>query len=547
MDCPKCSREYSEPDRLPRILTRCGHTLCQLCVSQLLNSSGVICHQCQQVTPTNTVSSLPVNIALMRLKQKDVQLDICEKHNKQMEAYCASDLELLCVSCILEDGHKRHDITSIAKAALKQRETMRNGKLSALLIDQAIRKKENDLQALETTIRQDHVATLQSLSDLFTTLQEVIRSRQHELEDRINAILTTELDKIQQSREANNTQLAAIQKLCDEVDQMESNTDISVLQKVKSRDGLLKVCSGKVTAVLGSRPFSGFSKEAELNNLWKIVKQRTAPVSAAPAKPTKTPLPLPTKTVPVAKPPPKTNNPFEVSVAKPADPSKQSSAPKKGKSGLIKLDLEQSDAGLSVDMGSELNVLQDWKGDLSPISKGGNSFDDDALSMKSVDLSTFCRPQQSSVLVFGGTSNAPISSIEKLDLMTEDWSRTGESLSFRSQFGCFAIEGKVVLIGGKVDGKRVIGSELYLPSAVRCIEHDLRLPSPRSGFALTLVNTDLYVLGGSDGVPLKSMDLWNGQSWTSAPSLRVRREELAAVLGPDLQIYALGGYGGSEM
>jgi len=546
MDCPKCSREYSEPDRLPRILTRCGHTLCQLCVSQLFTSSGILCHQCQQLTPTNSVSSLPVNIALMRLKQKDT-LDICDKHNKQMEAYCASDLELLCVSCILEDGHKRHDITSIAKAALKQRETMRNGKLAALLIDQALRKKENDLQAFETTIRQDHGATLQSLSDLFTTLQDVIRTRQRELEDRINSILTLELDKIQQSREGNNLQIAGIKRLCEEVEDMESDTDISVLQKVKARDGLLKACSGKVTTVLGSKPFSGFSKEAELNTLWKIVKQRTAPVPTAPSKPFKTPVPAPSKAVTIAKPPPKPNNPFEVSVGKAGEPTKQSSAPKKGKPGLIKLDLEASDAGLSVDMGSEVNVLQDWKGDLSPISKGGNSFDDDALSMKSVDLSAFCRPQQSSILIFGGIAEGPIARIEKLDLTTEDWSRAGESTNARSQFGCFATEGKVVLIGGKVEGKRMFDSELYLPSSSRSLSHDLRLPSPRSGFALTLVNTDLYIIGGSDGVPLKSMDLWNGQSWSSAPSLRVRREELAAVLGPDLQVYALGGYGGSEM
>lgn len=550
MDCPKCSTEYSEPERLPRILTRCGHTLCQLCVSQLFTSSGVVCYQCNQVTPTSSVSALPVNIALMRLKEKDTQTDICEKHSKQMEAYCASDSELLCVSCILEDGHKRHDITSISKAASKHRESLRTSKLSALLTDQALRKKQTDLQSLESSLKQDHAATLQTLTDLFTVLFEVIQMRQREVEDRLNTILSMEIEKLRQMHENNNVQIAGIRRLCEEVEEMESDTDIGVLRKVKEREGVVKACGGKVTAVLGSKPFAGFSKEAELNILWKLVKQRTATTTSA--KPTKGQVPAPAKPVITPKPGPRgkesSTNPFEVSLVKPTESGKQGqTGNRKGKPGLVKLNTENSEAGLSVDMGSEVNVLQDWKGDISPITKGGFSFDDDALSMKSVDLSAFCRPPQSSIHIFGGISNSTKSSIEKLDLITEDWSGAGETLTNRTQFGSFLTDGKVVLIGGKVDGKRTASSEVYDPISSRTSESDLRLPAPRSGFALTLVNTDLYIIGGSDGVPLKSMDLWNGHNWTTAPSMKVRREELAAVLGPDLQIYALGGYGGSEM
>lgn len=41
------------------------------------------------------------------------------------------------------------------------------------------------------------------------------------------------------------------------------------------------------------------------------------------------------------------------------------------------------------------------------------------------------------------------------------------------------------------------------------------------------------------------MNLSNGQ-WTKIPKLNMKRDELAACLGPDNCLYALGGYGGSD-
>lgn len=41
----------------------------------------------------------------------------CETHNKNLEAYCMMCRELLCIDCILNDGHKNHDISAIEKAA----------------------------------------------------------------------------------------------------------------------------------------------------------------------------------------------------------------------------------------------------------------------------------------------------------------------------------------------------------------------------------------------------------------------------------------------
>ena len=38
MNCGNCKKEYTKTgDHVPRILTSCGHTLCEFCISTLVN------------------------------------------------------------------------------------------------------------------------------------------------------------------------------------------------------------------------------------------------------------------------------------------------------------------------------------------------------------------------------------------------------------------------------------------------------------------------------------------------------------------------------
>ena len=73
------------------------------------------------------------------------------------------------------------------------------------------------------------------------------------------------------------------------------------------------------------------------------------------------------------------------------------------------------------------------------------------------------------------------------------------------------------------------------------------LPTARSGFACLILNSTLFVLGGTDGVPLKRAEMWDGSGWELLPHMRQRRDELAAVVGADQRIYAIGGFGGPDM
>ena len=71
---------------------------------------------------------------------------------------------------------------------------------------------------------------------------------------------------------------------------------------------------------------------------------------------------------------------------------------------------------------------------------------------------------------------------------------------------------------------------------------------PKSGFAAVQMGGSIVLIGGNDGKVLdkvESLDL-KTYTWSVLPSLNIPRDELAVTLGPDLKIYAVGGYGGSD-
>ena len=74
------------------------------------------------------------------------------------------------------------------------------------------------------------------------------------------------------------------------------------------------------------------------------------------------------------------------------------------------------------------------------------------------------------------------------------------------------------------------------------------LLTPRSGFSAFNIGNKIVIVGGNDGKVLNKVDILDIESmqWEKMPSMIVRRDELAATIGPDNNIYAVGGYGGAD-
>ena len=113
MECSICRHTYNNDKRIPRILTTCGHTYCEICLISIHKKDMIPCIECSKYTQCKSIKALPINHSLMQLPSNMISSITCNTHNKPIEAYCNTNTSLLCVDCILSKQYKDKDISSI--------------------------------------------------------------------------------------------------------------------------------------------------------------------------------------------------------------------------------------------------------------------------------------------------------------------------------------------------------------------------------------------------------------------------------------------------
>ncbi len=158
------------------------------------------------------------------------------------------------------------------------------------------------------------------------------------------------------------------------------------------------------------------------------------------------------------------------------------------------------------------------------------------------------------VYVFGGeTQNRAQTLI--YDPRTDAWSR-GASMPVASTEPGAALgpNGKIYVIGGNLQGpgRRASGATLEYDPVLDRWESRAPIPTPRAAFALVAGKnrqgkTLLYAIGGRDFIDqrngLDTVEAYDPllDKWSTCALMPTCRHALAATLGPDGRIYAVGG------
>jgi N-acetylneuraminic acid mutarotase len=160
--------------------------------------------------------------------------------------------------------------------------------------------------------------------------------------------------------------------------------------------------------------------------------------------------------------------------------------------------------------------------------------------------------QPEMAFVMGGLNNndgrgAALSSMERYDASSDQWSVATNMGTRRFSFGACAVLGEVYVSGGMDNNDNQLSSvEKYSPSSDTWSVVS-SLPDPRVGHAAVAVGTAMYVLGGYDEVGGTLDATWNVLKLDSvqgiwsvlAPMPEPRYNFAACVVGSD--IYVLGG------
>lgn len=492
MECYECHLEFEEPHRVPRILTTCGHSLCQSCLNTLWKITYITCPQCNVKNPAASVLSFPANLALIQLKQKS-PIDTCEIHTKAIEAYCNTDKKVLCVSCILDDGHKSHDITSISKAAQRQKDIFNAYSGSVQMNEALLLKEEQELDTVGKGLKENFEKIQEELHGYYENIKDAIVARESENFEKMKTIWQNEVNMIENRHNSNQKQLCIIQSFKNELLRNEVENDLEIMSKAVKRENLAKQACVKTTGTPKNNPFAQFSRDNEANYLWKTIKQIFACAPKAKVLKKDENLPLALASAAFTK---DLRGKTEVDLKKVAVKKEVKPKPKQLKPGkkpiqkaptIVKratLTLFDDDFRKSSTPKEQLDL--DWPE--VPLQEMNS--DDDAFSMQSFDLASLCRTPKSYIYSISGFSDKSLVSLECFNFATNTWDFLSDSLTSRTQFGAVSYRDNIIVLGGKQAGKRISTSEVYSPELNEWSLGEFEMLSPRSGFSAMSISSN---------------------------------------------------------
>ena len=252
MECPKCKFSYDPEIHVPLLLMGCGHTLCRICAEKIYTQNTIICTECRLTSTASSIKDFPTNMALLRIAKKIPENMIlspanttlyehspralCEVHEKELEAFCENDSQLLCIDCILLNSHKDHAIASIIESSRKIR-------TSFLTICESTSKSADILTGLlakTNTMREESAKAANTKKDLiqktYSEFYRIAQTRETQLKQEVDSALEKYHESLDEKINQITIQLLSIGSFQKEAASSKAENDYEFLKKSRERN-----------------------------------------------------------------------------------------------------------------------------------------------------------------------------------------------------------------------------------------------------------------------------------------------------------------------
>ncbi len=286
MECPKCHSLYQKEKNVPMLLIKCGHTLCDRCAGTAFDGKCITCPECGGKSQVASVSMLPKNMALlaMSLTQSSSPVHVqspanaepvCATHKKKLEAFCLDDRTLLCIDCILLDGHKAHDISPIAQASEKERAELQQEVDAASKLEENLNLMLADISNFRVELNDKANSKREKVTSVFKEITNVIHERESVLKQNISNILEKEEDVLNTTTGQIQEHLSSIATFKSDATHMRNEADCTLLEHSLDRSQKSAQANRPLPSVSFAVAFPDVKKENELTVLWKMLSPQS--------------------------------------------------------------------------------------------------------------------------------------------------------------------------------------------------------------------------------------------------------------------------------
>ncbi|XP_032426161.1 E3 ubiquitin/ISG15 ligase TRIM25-like [Xiphophorus hellerii] len=155
---------------------------------------------------------------------KNLQENICSKHDEVMKIFCRTDQKCICYFCSM-DEHKGHETVS---AAAERTERQRELEERRGNIQQRIQDQEKDVKLLQQeveAINRSADKTVEDSEKIFTQLIRLLQKRSSEVKQQIRSQQETEVSRVKDVQEKLEQEITELKRKDAELEQLSHTED----------------------------------------------------------------------------------------------------------------------------------------------------------------------------------------------------------------------------------------------------------------------------------------------------------------------------------
>ncbi|XP_032420366.1 tripartite motif-containing protein 16-like [Xiphophorus hellerii] len=155
---------------------------------------------------------------------KNLQENICSKHDEVMKMFCRTDQKFICYVCPV-DEHKGHDTVSAAVERIERQRELEERRGN---IQQRIQDREKDVKLLQQEVEAiNHSAdkTVEDSEKIFTELIRLLQKRSSDVKQQIRSQQETEVSRVKDVQEKLEQEITELKRKDAELEQLSHTED----------------------------------------------------------------------------------------------------------------------------------------------------------------------------------------------------------------------------------------------------------------------------------------------------------------------------------
>ncbi|XP_067384966.1 tripartite motif-containing protein 16-like [Channa argus] len=186
---------------------------------------------------------------------KNLQENICSRHDEVMKMFCRTDQQCICYLCSV-DEHRGHDTVS---AAAERTERQRELEGSRQQIQQRIQDREKDVKVLQQEVEalnRSAEKTAEDSEKIFTELIRLIEKRRSEVKQQIRSQQESEVSRVKELQEKLEQEITELKRKDAELEQLSHTEDHN--QFLHNYPSLSQLSESTDTSSINIRPLRYF-------------------------------------------------------------------------------------------------------------------------------------------------------------------------------------------------------------------------------------------------------------------------------------------------